>query len=429
MVQIGFIICEVAFWVMNMLFVHKEDRKTHFPVTIGGTSVFVSIAIIVCSMFCRQDVLFWDVFAQCLIAAIVLLFIKINWHISTSVAVYNIIWARIMWWLLTEVWKFFVTIMEYYVGTALDWGVSVLLIIFYTISILVASKTIVRWIPDDGKKHIGPRQLISAILLSMIFEIIAYMPEIRSVKSGIDRWMVLFLLQIICAIILYLQNELFRKSMMKQELELMNVLLEKEQEQYRLSKENIAIINQKCHDLKHQLRAIRKSNEVDKNQYIKEVEESIKIYEAIVKTGNEVLDTILTEKSLYCKERGIVVSCVADGELLSFLHTMDLYSLFGNALDNAIEAVEKIKEEERRQIDVIIYRQQHFLVINIVNPVAEQTLFENGLPVTTKMDKNFHGFGVRSMKYIVKKYDGFINATEEDGCFSLKMLIPIPQKI
>ena len=227
MVQIGFIICEVAFWVMNMLFVHKEDRKTHFPVTIGGTSVFVSIAIIVCSMFCRQDVLFWDVFAQCLIAAIVLLFIKINWHISTSVAVYNIIWARIMWWLLTEVWKFFVTIMEYYVGTALDWGVSVLLIIFYTISILVASKTIVRWIPDDGKKHIGPRQLISAILLSMIFEIIAYMPEIRSVKSGIDRWMVLFLLQIICAIILYLQNELFRKSMMKQELELMNVLLER----------------------------------------------------------------------------------------------------------------------------------------------------------------------------------------------------------
>ena len=168
---------------------------------------------------------------------------------------------------------------------------------------------------------------------------------------------------------------------------------------------------------------------MDKNQYIKEVEESIKIYEAIVKTGNEVLDTILTEKSLYCKERGIVVSCVADGELLSFLHTMDLYSLFGNALDNAIEAVEKIKEEERRQIDVIIYRQQHFLVINIVNPVAEQTLFENGLPVTTKMDKNFHGFGVRSMKYIVKKYDGFINATEEDGCFSLKMLIPIPQKI
>ena len=134
--------------------------------------------------------------------------------------------------------------------------------------------------------------------------------------------------------------------MMKQELDLMNLLLEKEQEQYRLSRENIAIINQKCHDLKHQLRAIRKSTEADKNQYIKEVEESIKIYEAIVKTGNEVLDTILTEKSLYCKERGIVVSCVADGALLSFMHTMDLYSLFGNALDNAIEAVEKIETEE-----------------------------------------------------------------------------------
>jgi sensor histidine kinase regulating citrate/malate metabolism len=157
------------------------------------------------------------------------------------------------------------------------------------------------------------------------------------------------------------------------------------------------------------------------------VEDSIGIYEAIVQTGNEVLDTILTEKSLYCKERGITVSCVADGQLLSFMQTMDLYSLFGNALDNAIEAVEKLPEKVMRQIDVLIYKQQRFLVIHIINPAGEQLIFEEGLPATTKSDKNFHGFGMRSMQYIVKKYDGFLTASQEDGCFSLKILIPIAE--
>lgn len=426
MTQIGFIICEVAFWTMAMLFMHKENRRKHFPVTIGGSTAIVGSIILVLSIYCNQEMLIWDVTSQCLIAGLVLAFLKVNWNITTSIAVYNIIWARIMWWLLTEVWKLIALGIVYRVPGVSTYILAIIGIVFYAIFIAIFSRTIMRWLPNDGKKYIGPRQLVSAILVSTIFEIIAFMPEMRNLKSGIDRWTVLFLLQIICAIVLYLQNELFRKSMMKQELDLMNLLLEKEQEQYRLSRENIAIINQKCHDLKHQLRAIRKSTEADKNQYIKEVEESIKIYEAIVKTGNEVLDTILTEKSLYCKERGIVVSCVADGALLSFMHTMDLYSLFGNALDNAIEAVEKIETEEHRQIDVIICKQQSFLVINIVNPVAEKLLFEDGLPITTKQDKNYHGFGVKSMKYIVRKYNGFINATEEDGCFSLKMLIPIP---
>jgi sensor histidine kinase regulating citrate/malate metabolism len=143
---------------------------------------------------------------------------------------------------------------------------------------------------------------------------------------------------------------------MKQELELVNLLLEKEHEQYRLSKENIAIINQKCHDLKHQIRAVRKVTEEERDQYLREVEESISIYESIVQTGNEVLDTILTEKSLYCREKGITISCVADGKLLEFINPMDLYSLFGNALDNSIEAVEQFEEEEKRQIDVLIHR-------------------------------------------------------------------------
>jgi L-2-hydroxyglutarate oxidase LhgO len=101
----------------------------------------------------------------------------------------------------------------------------------------------------------------------------------------------------------------------------------------------------------------------------------------------------------------------------------------GNAMDNAIEAVEKIEEKEKRQIDVMIYRQHNFLVMNIINPLSEQLIYEDGLPLTKKADKFSHGFGLRSIRQILRKYEGFLNISEEDGCFSLKMLIPIQLKV
>lgn len=425
MEQVGFIICEIAFVFAAIIFVHQEKRRKNFGILMWSSSIIIGILILVMSVFFHQDLPVIDVGFQLIMVLLVLIYTKINWEVSVSIAIYSTIWARLFWWILLEVEKIAVAIWEYFVGELPLGLLYTVAAIYWIVGLSIVAKTVAKWIPDD-KKFVGPRQLLSAIMIAFIFEMLAFLPDLRMVTGGFDRWMVLFLIQLICMITLYLQNELFRKSALKQELELMNMLLLKEQEQYRLSKENISIINQKCHDLKHQIRAIRKSDDTDKSRYLKEVEDSIRIYEAIVKTGNEVLDTILTEKSLYCKEKGIIVSCVADGGLLSFMENMDLYSLFGNALDNAIEAVEKLPEEGMRQIDVLIYKQQSFLVINILNPVGEKLIFEEGLPVTTKADKNFHGFGVRSMKYVVKKYDGFLNASEEDGCFSLKMLIPIP---
>ena len=160
------------------------------------------------------------------------------------------------------------------------------------------------------------------------------------------------------------------------------------------------------------------------------MEDTVHIYENMVKTGNEVLDTILTDKSLYCMSREIQISCVADGSQMEFINAIDLYSILGNAIDNAIEAVEQFRNPDKRQIDVLIYRMQKFLVINIINPIEKKLVFEgeDEVPVTTKKDRRYHGFGLRSIKYLIGKYDGHLTINEEDGCFSLKMLIPIPEK-
>ena len=164
---------------------------------------------------------------------------------------------------------------------------------------------------------------------------------------------------------------------------------------------------------------MRKLNKEDFDKYLDDLENTVGIYDSIVKTGNDVFDTILTKKSLYCKKRNIQVTCVADGSQLDFIENIDLYAILGNAIDNAIEAVDKFEEPEKRQIDVTIHRQKNFLVMNFLNPISEKLVFEDEFPVTTKKDKKYHGFGLRSIN------DGVLNVSEEDGCFSLKIMIPV----
>ena len=342
------------------------------------------------------------------------------WKLALSLSIYYSIWAFMAWQFL---WELHCTV-DNTKMVILICGICVFLIGNLTFWYLKS-----HWLVDKEREKIGPRQLSSAIVIFATFQVVGYTLGRDGVGLEVRNRLIVILTQILLAVIMYLQSELFKKSAMRQELAVMNMLWKKEQEQYELSRENIALINQKCHDLKHQIRAIRSMSKEEVDAYLEEMEDSIRIYEAIVKSGNEVLDTILTEKSLYCKERGITVSCVVDGSQMEFINTIDLYAILGNALDNAIEAVEKFKHKEKRQIDVMIYRQQQFLVMNIMNPSKEKLVFDNELPKTTKEDKNHHGFGLKSIRYMVKKYDGFLTVNEEDGCFSLKILIPIPKEM
>lgn len=419
-------IAEIALVISGAGYVHSMERRERFWIRLSAFLTGYVVIFGVLNLFPITAMLGIRILIRVCGFGSLVFFLYFCWQISWTVAVYDAIWAYISCQMMYEIW---VGIRLQVLGILLqtlfrNW--TGLVFIFVTGNLLIVF-TISDWISDGVVKKIGPRQLLSALLLFSIFEIIGF--ELGNVEQGqgSGNWAILYLSQLLLALILYLQNELFKKSAMRQELAVMNLLWKKEQEQYRLSRENIALINQKCHDLKHQIRAIRSMQGGDMEEYLREMENTVQIYEAIVKTGNEVLDTILTEKSLYCREHGIVVSCVADGSQMQFINTVDLYAILGNALDNAIEAVEKFEQQEKRQIDVLIYRQKNFLVMNIINPLGEHLVYEEELPVSTKGDHRFHGFGLRSIRYLVKKYDGCVSISGEDGCFSLKILIPIPQ--
>lgn len=182
----------------------------------------------------------------------------------------------------------------------------------------------------------------------------------------------------------------------------------------------------KCHDMKHQIHSISKAAAIDP-ETIRGIEETISIYDSIVKTGNQVLDIIIAEKSLYCGKNNIFISYMIDGEKLNFMSDTDVYSLFGNLLDNAIDVVLKL-ERDRRVIGITIKAEGELLSINSHNYYSGEVLMVDGLPVTAKEDKNFHGFGVKSMVMIVEKYGGNITFEAKDQVFNLNILLPLPAR-
>lgn len=96
------------------------------------------------------------------------------------------------------------------------------------------------------------------------------------------------------------------------------------------------------------------------------MEQKIRNYEAQNKTENKVLDTLLTMKNLYCMKNDISMTCVVDGILFDFMDVMDICSIFGNALDNAIECEEKIADKEKRMIHVSAFSKMNFLRLKLL---------------------------------------------------------------
>ncbi len=230
-----------------------------------------------------------------------------------------------------------------------------------------------------------------------------------------------------CFMILYIQFYVIDNRRLKSELHFTSELLHQSEVRYEESKKNVNLINLKCHDLKHQIRTLSKQDVISKDT-VQEIANIINIYDQNVATGNEVLDIILSEKGLLCQKENIKLSVMADCSKLSFVLDADLYCLFGNALDNAIEAVQKIKNPKKRQINLIVKSVHSLVSISIENYFEGTIKFDkNGLPITIKKDKSYHGFGMKSIKMVVEKYQGDMKLLTRGDIFSLNILFPSKQ--
>lgn len=208
------------------------------------------------------------------------------------------------------------------------------------------------------------------------------------------------------------------------EFHMMQAIWLEEKKQYQLIKENVDAINTKCHDLKYQIRHLRETEQVSP-KYLDELEQSISIYNSAVHSGNETLDVLLTDKRLRCTTHDIQFTCIVDGKKIGFMDVMDIFSLFGNILDNAMEHQSTLTPD-KRFIHLSVRSANQFLLIHEENYFAGELVMRDGVPVTTKKDKNYHGYGMLSIRRIIEKYKGSFSITTEDHLFQIDIILPIP---
>ena len=286
------------------------------------------------------------------------------------------------------------------------------------------------------KKDIEELQITRRELLVVYFVVIAVYcisnvsyVDVKSIFSGgtaMDVFIIRTLADLSGMAVLYAYHIQVKEIQMRFEKDTLQNITNMQYQNYKLSKESIDIVNQKYHDLKHQINLLKTGADTEKaGEYLEQMEREIKIYETQNKTGNKVLDTILTSKSMHCQRHGIELKFMGEGQLLNFMEDMDISALFGNMLDNAIESVVKIKDRQKRLISIHVIQERQFIRIRTENYCEEDVQFQDGLPVTTKKDKRFHGYGTKSIKKIVEKYGGSVMAGKTDNWFELKILIPM----
>lgn len=294
-------------------------------------------------------------------------------------------------------------------------------IVIYTIGyFLFARKS-----KKDDELNINEIKMMTiAIIVVLLADIMSKMATSQGIGSN-----VICRLSLSCSNILALivQYNTYRIGKLEIENAKIEALLRAEQNQYKISKDTIDLVNMKCHDLKHQISRIRSEmQEGSQNDALKDMESAVMLYDNVAKTGNEALDSILTEKSLFCEKNHVELNYIADGKKIEIMSPSDIYSLVGNALDNAIECVIQETDEERRVIFMSVSGKNDLLNIHIENYCPRKISFGNdGLPLTSKADKQNHGIGVKSIRYIAEKYGGHAVFDYTNNLFTINVMIPL----
>lgn len=236
-------------------------------------------------------------------------------------------------------------------------------------------------------------------------------------RSGLFFASFLFLV-IVFLIVHFQQTSLLREKEEKERLHLQSLELEIAHFQSKMEEEKK--VRRLYHDMKNLLLVARMNQ--GENSLLDSVEQELEEYGQYYECGNAILDVILKEKMNAAKKKGIDMQVKVDFTEGNFIGDRDIITIFGNALDNAIEASEKIPAEEAL-ITVKAGRVRNMLSILFENNRAEEC---NPDLQTTKEDGFLHGFGITNIRNAVDRYDGVCTIEAPAKRFLLQILIPVP---
>lgn len=158
-------------------------------------------------------------------------------------------------------------------------------------------------------------------------------------------------------------------------------------------------------------------------EYLSEIEIPNSLLKPLTITGNDTLNAILSYLSHKCDNNNVKLSCFVSSDNIECFSVADVSVILTNLVNNSLEACIKSSSTE---IKLELFEQKNYFCIRIKNPLDESVLTKNPFLVTTKQDKNLHGFGVESVKLLAEKYDGITNFMEDGMVFVAEVWLKRP---
>lgn len=298
----------------------------------------------------------------------------------------------------------------------------------YLVIVAAAYFTFIRRI-NDLELHLSVVKLalVCVFAFFIVFFATNYMLDV--IEGSVGEVFGLLIIIIADVGLLCIEFSVFEISKGENEKRILDMMLALSEERVNMQKDTIDEINKKCHDIKHQLVALRREGiSAEHERYLDELDTTVSIYDKNARLGNRYLDIIFTEKKFVCEQKNIRFQYMLDGKAFDFLSSVEICSLFGNAIDNAIDASLKVGDLEKRFIIVNSFVRNKFLFLTFENYFDHDIVFENDIPVTTKENNGYHGYGIKSIKYIVSAHGGVTNIRLEDNLYKLSILFPLSSR-
>lgn len=263
--------------------------------------------------------------------------------------------------------------------------------------------------------------LLCVFIMEGVVTLVSFETDKFSIQKSFSEFFLIILMIVMFAIMLLL----FVNSMSKKYFQDTSDLLLKQINTQLRHYQALEDMRNEFHSFRHDyinhmqcVSALIGANETDEAiEYINKLSKSKTITAKPFECGNNILDSIITEKSQFAKEQNTEIHL--DGFFTDEFDPVDLCVIFSNALDNAIEACGKIKGH--KIIDIKMNIQQGYQFVSITNPASE---VNEGLK-TTKEDKVHHGFGINNMKNAVRRHNGTLDISNANGLFTLNITLKL----
>ena len=214
---------------------------------------------------------------------------------------------------------------------------------------------------------------------------------------------------------------MLRSNEAERDLIIMKNTRESRYQQFEIMDKNINYINMKCHDLRKQLKLMNSKKEQLTDDDFKLLIDSLNFFDTDVKTGSPNIDSFIQERILYCKSLGIDFTALVNGKGFGKMSPSDAYFLLMNVVDNAIDAARQVVKEDEKVVSLTAYEKQGVLIIEETNYfVGKIDIRPDGTIKSKREGSDFHGYGTKSIAYIVNKYDGKVEYLVDKNIFKLR---------